>query len=102
MGFCFSASAQVKPASTTEPNVKTLKFYPNPAVSYINFEFLKDYDRSYALYIFNFIGKQVDEIKVTARKITISLTEYYRGVYIFQLRDSKGNIVESGKFQVAK
>jgi hypothetical protein len=82
--------------------VKTVKFYPNPAIGYINFEFEKNYDNSYSLLIFNFIGKKVIELKVTEQKITLPLTDYYRGVYIFQLRDKQGNIVESGKFQVAK
>ncbi len=42
------------------------------------------------------------ELKPTEQKITVALTDYYRGVYIFQLRDVQGNIVESGKFQVVK
>ncbi len=52
--------------------------------------------------IFNFIGKKVEDLKVTDQKITVSLTDFYRGVYIFQLRDKQGNIIESGKFQVVK
>ena len=82
--------------------IKTVKYYPNPAVSYINFEFEKNYDNSYSLLIFNFIGKKITELKVTDPKMTVSLTDFYRGVYIFQLRDKQGNIVESGKFQVVK
>jgi hypothetical protein len=82
--------------------VKTVKFYPNPATSFINFEFSKEYDNSYSLVIFNFIGKKIEDIKVTDEKITVSLTDFYRGIYIFQLRDKQGSIVESGKFQVAK
>lgn len=42
------------------------------------------------------------ELKPTDQKITVALSEYYRGVYIFQLRDAQGNVVESGKFQVVK
>ena len=42
------------------------------------------------------------ELKISDQKITVPLTDFYRGVYIFQFRDLKGNIVESGKFQVAK
>ncbi|MDQ2721509.1 MAG: T9SS type A sorting domain-containing protein [Bacteroidota bacterium] len=82
--------------------VNTVKFYPNPAVSIINFEFEKNYDKSYSLLIYNFIGKKIIEMKITDQKLNIPLTDFYRGVYIFQLRDKQGNIVESGKFQVAK
>jgi hypothetical protein len=83
-------------------DVKTVKFYPNPASSFINFEFSENYNDSYTLVIFNFIGKKVEDFKVTDQKITVSLTDFYRGLYIFQLRDKQGNIVESGKFQVVK
>jgi hypothetical protein len=48
------------------------------------------------------MGKKVYEIKKTPVRITINLEDFYRGVYIFQLRDSNGNIVQSGKFQVVK
>ncbi|MDQ2862328.1 MAG: T9SS type A sorting domain-containing protein, partial [Bacteroidota bacterium] len=64
--------------------------------------FEKKYDKSYSLVIYNFIGKKMEELKPTDQKITVSLTDFYRGVYIFQLRDSQGTIVESGKFQVVK
>lgn len=101
-GFSFSSNAQVKSTFADKDAVKTVKFYPNPAVSFINFEFDKSYDKTYTLYIFNFIGKKVVELKITDKKITVPLTDIYRGVYVFQLRNAKGTIVESGKFQVAK
>lgn len=99
-GFSFNSKAQSK--SAISDAVKTVKFYPNPAVSFINFEFEKDYNNSYTVIIFNFIGKKVTEFKVSEQKITVPLADYYRGVYIFQLRDKLGNIVESGKFQIVK
>jgi len=101
-GFQFSSTAQSKPMHLTADAVKTIKFYPNPASSFINFDFSKNYDQSYTLVIFNFIGKKIEDLKVTDQKMTVSLTDFYRGVYIFQLRDKDGNIVESGKFQVIK
>ncbi len=101
-GFHFSGASQVKSTFVSDNEVKTVKFYPNPAISLINFEFQKGYGKSYNLLIFNFIGKKVIDLKPTAEKITVPLTDFYRGVYIFQLLDAKGNIVESGKFQVVK
>lgn len=100
--FQFSSQAQVRSSFPTSFAVKTVKFYPNPAVSFINFEFLKNYDQSYSLEIYNFIGKKVSEIKPADKKITVPLTDFYRGVYIFQLKDRQGSIVEAGKFQVVK
>ncbi len=101
-GLNFSSDAQIKSTFMATDAVKTVKFYPNPAISFINFEFEKTYDKSYSLLIYNFIGKKVIDLKLSEQKINIPLTDFYRGVYIFQLRDKQGSIVESGKFQVTK
>jgi hypothetical protein len=105
--IAFSFLAKAQPPKTDDPPIfdakeKVVKFYPNPAVSVISFEFQRTIDRNYTLQIFNFLGKKVFEKNVLSQKNDIPLTEFYRGVYIFQLRDKSGRIVESGKFQVAK
>ena len=82
---------------------KVSRFYPNPATTVINFEFDKSVDKSYSLLICNFLGKRMTEIRITEPKIVINLDDqYYRGLYIYQLRDQTNRIVESGKFQVVK
>jgi hypothetical protein len=85
-----------------DASAKFMKFFPNPAVSDINFEFQKGYDKQISFEIYNFIGKKVFSLKVVTPKINIPLTDFYRGVYIYQLRDKTGKIIESGKFQVIK
>ena len=105
--FSFSANAQQKSAvanfaSENLTSTKIVKFYPNPAITVINFEFNKLVQRNYTLQIYNFIGKKVYELFSVSQKSSISLTEFNRGIYIFQLRDKTGQIVESGKFQVSK
>ncbi|MBC7536526.1 MAG: T9SS type A sorting domain-containing protein [Ferruginibacter sp.] len=79
-----------------------MKFYPNPAASAINFDFQRGYDNSFSLLIFNFMGKKVYEIKNTPSRINLNLEDFYRGIYVFQLRDKNGATLESGKFQVLK
>ena len=101
-GLQFSSQAQVKSNFAAADDVKTVKFYPNPASSFINFEFDKNYDASFTLVIYNFIGKKIVDLKISEQKMNVPLTDFYRGVYIFQVRDKQGNIVESGKFQVSK
>ena len=77
--------------------------YPNPATSYINFTFDKLVDKNYTLQIFNFIGRKMTEVRISDAKLTITLDDnYLRGLYIYQLRDQSGRIIESGKFQVNK
>lgn len=79
-----------------------LRFYPNPATSAITFDFQKTYDKGYSLQIYNFLGRKMLEQMNIADHTTINLTDFTRGVYIYQLRDKTGNLVESGKFQVSK
>jgi hypothetical protein len=85
-----------------DPEVKVVKFYPNPAISYIIFESIeKTSVKPYSLQIFNFLGRKVFEIPVNA-ETKVDLTNFVRGLYIFQLRDQNGRICDSGKFQVNK
>ncbi|MDQ6755834.1 MAG: T9SS type A sorting domain-containing protein [Bacteroidota bacterium] len=100
--FSSGSFAQSKTSLAGDPSAKIIRFYPNPAVSIINFEFPKGIDKSSSLQIYNFIGKKVFDSQTAAQKINISLTDFYRGVYIYQLRDRTGKIIESGKFQVVK
>lgn len=79
-----------------------LKFYPNPATTFINFEFQKKFDRTYNLVIYNFLGKKVVEVSALNTTNQIDLSDFTRGVYIFQLRDKNGRVIESGKFHVSK
>ena len=82
-----------------------VKFYPNPAVTQITFDFQNGFekDKTYSFQIFSFIGKKVyEQNSLTSPKTVVNLADFYRGVYIFQIRDKNGKIVESGKFQVAK
>lgn len=106
-GLGFFARAQDNKAAQTNftsdvAGAKVVKFYPNPAVSVINFEFLKPVQKDLTLQVYNFIGKKVFELNGASQKTTVPLDDFYRGVYIFQLRDKSGRIVESGKFQVNK
>ncbi|HEY1872088.1 MAG TPA: T9SS type A sorting domain-containing protein [Chitinophagaceae bacterium] len=81
----------------------TVRFYPNPATSFITFEdFAKKYDKNYTIQLFNFLGKKVFEFNLNDQKNIVNLSDFFRGIYIFQLRDPSGKILESGKFQVNK
>ncbi|MEO6232071.1 MAG: T9SS type A sorting domain-containing protein [Ferruginibacter sp.] len=79
-----------------------MKFYPNPATSNINFELQTGSEKSYSLQVYNFMGKKVFESTPANQRTNISLDGFYRGVYIFQLRDKSGKIIDSGRFQVIR
>ena len=98
------ARAQNRPIGFADnANPATLHFYPNPATSIITFEdFAKKYDKNYTIQLFNFLGKKVYEFNLADQKNMVNLSDFFRGIYIYQLRDPTGKIVESGKFQVNK
>jgi hypothetical protein len=101
----FQAKSQDRSTSTNpdqDPAAKIVRFYPNPATSFITFDFQRALDKSYNLQIYSLIGKKVDEIVNINSRTTVNLSDYYRGIYIFQLRDKSGRLIESGKFQVSK
>lgn len=81
---------------------RILRVYPNPATTFTKFEFQKNFGQGFTLQVINFIGKQVFEAKNISSTTTLDLSSYNRGVYIYQLKDQSGKIVEAGKFQVSK
>ena len=97
-------SVQVKSQTRSTPQqaaVRITRFYPNPAVSQITFDFEQGTDKNYSFQIFNFVGKKVFETQTVTPKTVIDVTDYYRGVYIFRLEDKSGKVLDTGKFQVS-
>ncbi|MES1221377.1 MAG: T9SS type A sorting domain-containing protein [Bacteroidota bacterium] len=108
ISFLLLAAVNVKAQNASsvpsqEPEVKRVKFYPNPATSLITFEFQKQsVSESFTFEVYNFLGRKVYESTNVTSKTIINLTEFPRGLYIFQLKDQSGRIIESGRFQVNK
>ena len=80
-----------------------VRLYPNPATTVINFDIQKSVNKAYSLQIYSFMGarKMFEQTNLTD-KTSINLSDFNRGVYIYQLRDRSGKLIESGKFQVSK
>ncbi len=81
---------------------KVVKFYPNPATSFITFDIQRPIEKGFVIQIYNCLGRQVISVVVSSSKVTVPLENIFRGLYIFQLRDKSGAIIEGGKFQVNK
>jgi len=86
----------------SEPEHKVIKFYPNPAVSYITFELTKDPNKTFTLQIFSFLGRKVKDVPDMTEKTTVNLSDLPRGLYTFQLKNEEGRVTDSGMFQVNK
>ena len=102
IGINFTSFAQTKSPAQGEPIAKLIKPYPIPATTAINFEFLYGYDKNFSLQIYNFMGKKVNEFSKIPPMMIVPLDDFYRGIYVYQLRDKDGKIIDSGKFQVVK
>ncbi|MBI5856234.1 MAG: T9SS type A sorting domain-containing protein [Sphingobacteriales bacterium] len=79
-----------------------IKLYPNPATAYITFDLQNGYEKGLSLQVYSFLGKKMFESQNLPQKLTIDLTEFNRGLYMYHLMDATGKIIRSGKFQVTK
>lgn len=79
-----------------------VRVYPNPATSFVYLDLGKAVNKGYSIRVFSFLGRKMYEASNVNQRIPLSVTDYNRGVYIYQLRDRNGRLVESGKFQVSK
>ena len=103
IGINFTSFAQSRPFNDEVGlQSKVIKSYPNPASTVVNFEFQKGYNRFYSIQVLNSIGKKMFEAKNIPSSLSINLKEekFYRGIYIYQLVDKNGAVVESGKILV--
>ena len=91
------------PQQTVAANAsRYIRFYPNPATTFINIEVQRNLSRNHSFQVYNFLGKKVAELADLSGRTRIDLTNFGRGIYIYQLKDASGKVVESGKFQVEK
>lgn len=82
---------------------RIVKLYPNPATTYITFDLQKNYKSGLTITVYNgVLGKKVYESANAPSKLTIDLSDFNRGVYIYHVSDASGRIIESGKFQVSR
>jgi hypothetical protein len=100
IGINFTSTAQSK--TTPTGNQKLIKLYPIPATTVINFDFVNGYDRNLIFEVYNFTGKKVYELKNPTPKITLTLDNFSRGFYYYQLRDRSNRIIETVRFLVLK
>jgi hypothetical protein len=101
IGISFTSVAQTS-LDNTAAQLKYIKTYPNPASTEVNLVFQTGYNRNFSIQILNSIGKKMYEAKYIPSFLTINLKEqrFYRGIYIYQLLDRNGTVIESGKILV--
>lgn len=102
--FAIGAQAQTGKMAPAAIGVQTpiLRSFPNPATTVINFSFQKEFEKGYSIQVYNFLGRKMSEQAISAEQVSINLTDFTRGVYIYKLFDKNGRLVETGKFTVSK
>lgn len=94
------SAREVTPVVTSQDRI--IKLYPNPATTYITFDLQSGYQKGMSLQVYSFLGKKMYESQNVPQKLTLGLSEFNRGLYMYHLTDATGRIIESGKFQVTK
>jgi hypothetical protein len=102
IGLNFTSAAQNKVNTPIDGSPRSIKLYPIPATTVINFDFISGYDRSLSFEIYNFTGKKVYTLKNPPQKIILQLNAFSRGFYYYQLRDKNGRLIETVRFLVLK
>ena len=102
--LCHAAGAQTPETEKGQqkPVQRIVRFYPNPASESIHFDWKASFRQPLQLRIFNFLGKPMLELYRLGATTKVDLTTFKRGLYLFQVVDARGQVVESGKFQVEK
>ena len=94
-------SSRTLPSAESQDRI--VKLYPNPATTYVTFDLQKNYRAGLTITVYNgVLGKKVFESANVPSKVTVDLSDFNRGVYIYHLIDPNGKIIESGKFQVSR
>lgn len=104
--FCLLATlqidAQITRAAEPVPTPPMIRLYPNPATTYVQFEFTGNV-RAAGLFIYNGVmGKKMMGLTNVSGPLRISLNDFPRGLYVYHLLNANGQILEVGKFQVSK
>ena len=76
--------------------------YPNPATTYVTFDFDKNFQRGTTITIFNFLGKKMLETQSVSEKTNVPLNDFNRGMYVYHVTDPNGKLIDTGKFQVSR
>lgn len=101
-GATYAQDSKLPVPGREQPEQVVTRTYPNPATSFITFEFKMPVERGWAISIFSFLGRKMTQLPVNANRLTINLNEYFTGIYVYQVRDKDGRILSTNKFQVVK
>lgn len=87
------------------PGSASIQAFPNPAIEWVRFDCANLPSEDYTLKIFNIVGKVVwkEDYQLSGNKsITLNLSEFKKGTYLYSLTDGKGNNIGTKRLVVLK
>lgn len=98
--FLQAIAEPIPPENIPEQAPRISRCYPNPASSQIQFDIRRPSGISLRLCVYNFLGRKVADLSKVGSSVRLDLGTFTRGIYIYQLLDMQGRVLESGKFRV--
>ncbi len=97
--FCGFITTSIKTTDTGKTNILTL--FPNPAKDLVTVRINSDHLTNYKLIITNIAGIKIVERSINIhRELNIDLSNFKSGLYLFQIFDEKGVLLDSEKLIV--
>ncbi|MCX6295199.1 MAG: T9SS type A sorting domain-containing protein, partial [Bacteroidetes bacterium] len=77
----------------------TVSIYPNPATNVISFTSSLN---AAAVEVFDIAGRKVGAFEMRGNAVTIELSSFSTGMYIYNVVNEKKEVINRGKFEVTK
>jgi hypothetical protein len=84
--------------ATTIQEITQFSLYPNPASESVRLVSKSDEKANYSLRVMNVVGQVVFEDEMNRNEKFINVSPFENGMYIIQIQDGAGSIIESMKF----
>ncbi|MES2381379.1 MAG: T9SS type A sorting domain-containing protein [Bacteroidota bacterium] len=94
----WGTSVQPVPVGTID--IGSVKVFPNPAKSIVNFTTENVLARTIAIY--DITGRLIENINLQNKEAKLNVEDYSNGIYIYSICNENGQAVSSGKFSVSK
>lgn len=85
-------------AEEFELAASTLKVYPNPVSDVLNFDI--DYNKASTVNVLDITGKLIETVSFDLNKAQVNVSNYNKGIYLYQVMTTEGELLKAGKFNV--
>lgn len=84
--------------SEIEAAANTVNVFPNPVNDVLNFSI--DYSKATNVSVMDMTGRLIENVNFEMNSARVDVRNYNKGVYLYQITNSAGEVVKAGKFTV--